>query len=158
MPRLYLLFLLALASPSFADSSTDADVTKIQALYETWREAVANADIPKYVSVLDPEVRMIPPGADVVETKANYEIFLQPVFNTASYRIQVDRYARVDVLGDYAVAEYDYTIYLTLKDPDQQVTEPGALTESVTATRYFDVLKRNPEGRWKIWRHTWQNR
>ena len=62
MPRLYLLFLLALASPSFADSSTDADVTKIQALDETGRDAVANADIPKYVSVLDPEVRMIPPG------------------------------------------------------------------------------------------------
>jgi ketosteroid isomerase-like protein len=158
MRYLYLLLLLIFSSSSFSDSSTDADVAEIQALYATWREAVTTADIPMYVSVLDPAVRMIPPGAEVVDTKAKYEEFLQPVFKTATYRIQVDRYARVDVVGDYAVAEYDYTIYLTLKDPNQKITEPGALTASVTATRYFDVLRKNPEGRWKIWRHTWQNK
>jgi len=158
MRRLYLVLLIIFSSSSFADSSTDVDVTEIEALYVTWREAVATADIPKYVSILDPEVRLIPPGAEVVDTKVNYEKFLQPVFKDATYRIQVDRYARVDVVGDYAVAEYDYTIYLTLKDTDQQITEPGALTASVNSARFFDVLRKNPEGRWKVWRHTWQNK
>lgn len=157
MTQLYLLFLLVLGSPSFADSSENADVAEIEALYVTWREAVSTGDIPKYISVVDPEVRMIPPGADVVEGAGTYEKFLQPVFEAATYKIQVDRYARVEVLGDYAIAEYDYTIYLALKDPDQKVTEPGALTASVSATRYFDVLRKSPEGRWKVWRHTWQN-
>jgi ketosteroid isomerase-like protein len=157
MIQLYLLLLLVLGSSSFADSSENADVAEIEALYVTWREAVSNGDIPTYISVVDPEVRMIPPGADVVESAVTYEKFLQPVFQTATYKIQVDRYARIEVLGDYAVAEYDYTIYLTLKDPDQQITEPGALTASVSSTRYFDVLRKNNEGRWKVWRHTWQN-
>jgi ketosteroid isomerase-like protein len=157
MTQIYLLFLLVLGSPSFADSSENADVAEIEALYVTWREAVSAGDIPKYISVVDPEVRMIPPGADVVEGAVKYEKFLQPVFQSATYKIQVDRYARIEVLGEYAVAEYDYTIYLTLKDPDQQVTEPGALTASVSSTRYFDVLRKNPEGLWKVWRHTWQN-
>jgi ketosteroid isomerase-like protein len=158
MRQLFLILLLIFSSSSFADPSTDADVAEIQALYATWREAVTTADIPKYVSVLHPEVRMIPPGAEVVDSAARYEKFLQPVFKTATYKIEVDRYARVDVVGDYAVAEYDYTIHLTLKDPDQQVTEPGALTASITAARYFDVLRKDPEGQWKIWRHTWQNK
>lgn len=157
MPKFYLLLLLVLGSPSFADSSENADVAAIEALYVTWREAVSTGDIPGYISVVDPEVRMIPPGADVLEGAGTYEKFLQPVFATATYKIQVDRYARIDVVGDYALAEYDYTIYLTLKDRDKQITEPGALTASVSATRYFDVLRKNPEGRWKVWRHTWQN-
>jgi ketosteroid isomerase-like protein len=158
MRHLYLVLLIIFSSSSIADSSTDADAAEIEALYVTWREAVANADIPKYVSILDPEVRLIPPGAEVVDTAVNYEEFLQPVFKDATYRIQVDRYARVDVIGDYAVAEYDYTIYLTLKNTDQQITEPGALSASVNSTRFFDVLRKNSEGRWKVWRHTWQNK
>jgi ketosteroid isomerase-like protein len=158
MRQFYLLLFLVLSSSSFADSTTDADVAEIEALYETWREAVATGDIPKYLSVVDPTVRMIPPGADVIDSAASYEKFLQPVFEAATYRIEVDRYARIDVFGDHAVAEYDYTIHLSLKNPDQQVTEPGALTASVTQARYFDVLRKNPEGRWKVWRHTWQNK
>ena len=158
MRHLCLVLLIIFSSSSFADSSTDADVAEILDLYVTWREAVATADIPRYVSILDPEVRLIPPGAEVVDTAVNYEKFLQPVFKDATYRIQVDRYARVDVVGDYAVAEYDYTIYMTLKDTDQQITEPGALKASVNSARFFDVLRKNSEGRWKVWRHTWQNK
>jgi ketosteroid isomerase-like protein len=158
MRQLCLVLLIVFSSSSFADSSTDADVAEILDLYVTWREVVANADIAGYVALLDPEVRLIPPGADVVDSAVNYEEFLQPVFKDASYRIQVDRYARVDVVGDYAVAEYDYTIFLTLKDTEQQITEPGALKESVNKARFFDVLRKNSEGRWKVWRHTWQNK
>ena len=158
MRYLFLSILVIFSSASFAESSTEADIAEIEALYVTWREAVANSDIPRYVSLLDPEVRLIPPGAEVVDTKVNYEQFLQPVFKDATYKIQVDRYARVDVIGDYAVAEYDYTIYLTLKNTEQQITEPGALNASVTKARFFDVLRKSPEGHWKVWRHTWHNR
>ena len=91
MRHLYLVLLIIFSSSSFADSSTDADVAEILDLYVTWREAVAAADIPRYVSILDPEVRLIPPGAEVVDTAVKYEKFLQPVFKDATYRIQVDR-------------------------------------------------------------------
>ena len=146
------------AQPGAAASTTDEDVAAIEAVYATWREAVTDGDIPKYVSVLHPAVRMIPPGAEVVENASSYEAFLQPVFAGATYRIRIDRPARIDVVGDYAVAEYDYTIFLTLKDPNQQINQPGALTESESAARYFDVLRKDSQGQWKVWRHTWQNK
>ena len=158
MRQLIPLFLVFLSALSSSDPATDADVAEIEALYVTWRAAVTSGDIPQYVSVLHPAVRMIPPGAEVVDSAASYEDFLQPVFTSATYKIQVDRPVRVDIAGDIAVAEYDYTIYLTLKDPEQQITEPGALTGSVNSARYFDVLKKNADGRWKIWRHTWQGK
>ena len=47
------------------------EVKQIEELYAQWREAVATADIPSYVSVLDPDVRLIPPGADVIEGAAS---------------------------------------------------------------------------------------
>ena len=41
---------------------------------------------------------------------------------------------------------------------DGVITAPvrQALTASRTDARYFDVLKQNQHGQWKVWRHTWQ--
>tara|TARA_B110000285_G_scaffold74931_1_gene86273 strand:- start:216 stop:671 length:456 start_codon:yes stop_codon:yes gene_type:complete len=132
------------------------EVKQIEELYAQWREAVATADIPSYVSVLDPDVRLIPPGADVIEGAAQYAQFLTPVFEAATYRIEVITPPMVEVLDDIAIAEYEYVIHLELKNPAQGVTEAGALTASRTEARYFDVLRKNESGEFRVWRHTWQ--
>ena len=132
------------------------EVKQIERLYEQWRDAVASADIPSYVAVLDPEVRLIPPGAEVINGAAHYAQFLAPVFEAATYRIEVVTPPMVEVIDDIAVAEYEYVIHLELKNPSQGVTEAGALTESRTAARYFDVLRKNEAGEFRVWRHTWQ--
>jgi hypothetical protein len=62
----------------------------------------------------------------------------------------------VEILDDIAVVEYEYVIHLELKNPAQGVTEAGALTASRTEARYFDVLRKNESGEFRIWRHTWQ--
>ncbi|MBT5155900.1 MAG: nuclear transport factor 2 family protein [Gammaproteobacteria bacterium] len=131
------------------------EVKQIETLYEQWREAVATADIPSYVAVLDPDVRLIPPGADVIEGAAHYAQFLTPVFDAATYRIEVIAPPRVEILDDIAVAEYEYVVHLKLKNPAQGVTEAGALTASRTEARYFDVLRKNEAGEFRVWRHTW---
>ena len=143
---LYLVGLQAAAS----------EVKHIENLYEKWREAVATADINSYVSVLDKDIRLIPPGADVIAGTAQYAKFLEPVFALAHYKIEVVSPPMVQVLDDIAVAEYEYVIHLDLKDPTKGVTESGALTESRTEARYFDVLKKNENGEFRVWRHTWQ--
>ena len=60
------------------------------------------------------------------------------------------------VIDYIAVAEYEYVIHLDLKDASQGITEAGALTESRTEARYFDVLRKNEAGEFRVWRHTWQ--
>ena len=133
----------------------NADVTEIEALYQTWRTAVEASDISGYVALLHDEVRLLPPGASAIEGAADYAAFLEPVFATATYRIDVHQHPAVDVRGNVAVAEYVYTIHLELKNPDVAVSEPGALTESSTTARYLDVLLKDA-GEWRVWRHGWQ--
>lgn len=152
MIRMLAFLVATMAWPVAADSESD----RILAVYADWRAAVQTADIPRYVNVLAEDVRLIPPGADVIAGSAGYGDFLVPVFEAADYRIEVVGEPLVDVMGDIAVAEYEYIIHLTLKDPDQGVAQAGALTASRTHARYLDVL-RLQQGEWKIWRHTWQN-
>jgi ketosteroid isomerase-like protein len=146
--------------PSIADTTTDttADVAAITALYANWRNAVESADIPGYVSVLDTNVRLLPPDAEAIVGSAGYGKFLEPVFAAADYRIEVVRSPVIEVIGDVAVAEYDYIIHLKLKNADVGVQQAGALTAERTSARYIDVLRRNAEGKWAVYRHAWQNK
>ena len=73
----------------------------------------------------------------------------------ADYQIEVKRAPVADVIGDFAVVEYEYIIHLKLKNPEEGVSEPGAMTASRSEARYFDVLRKT-DGKWKVWRHTWQ--
>lgn len=133
-----------------------AERRKIEILYAEYRKAVESSSIAGYLRVLHPEVRLLPPGAPAIDTARRYGEFLQAVFGAATYRIVVNRAPQVVVVGDVAVAEYDYTIHLTRKNPEVGVTEPGALTADATSSRYFDVLRKDEGGDWRIWRHTWQ--
>ena len=91
-----------------------------------------------------------------MQDASSYADFLQPVFEAATYKIEVESYPKVTLAGDIAVTEYIYTIVLDLKNPDQGVAEPGALTANRTTARYFDVLRKTEDG-WRVWRHTWHN-
>ena len=151
---------VGIVSPSaYAGGSDDVarDVAQIEALYASWRQAVQASDIDGYIGILHADVRLLPPGAAAVDGRENYAAFLEPVFATATYEIEVHQMPRVEVIGDAAIAEYDYTIHLTLKNPDVGISEPGALTASSTTARYFDVLRRE-DGRWAVWRHSWAER
>ena len=138
-----------------ASIGTD-EAAAVDAVYAKWRSAVEAADIPAYVSVLHPDVRMMPPGARVLAGSNSYAAFLQPVFAAADYKIEVTQMPIIEVMGDLAVAEYEYVIHLALKNAEEGVTEPGALTASRTRARYFDVLRKTSEGNWGVWRHTWR--
>lgn len=152
-----LLILTALMPlPGVVQAAASDDVQAIEALFADWREAVETGDIPAYVAVLHPEVRLLPPGADPIVGADAYARFLEPVFAAADYRIEVLQPPAVDVLGDLAVAEYEYVIHLDLASDSAGIAEPGALTEARTHARYVDVLRRGADGRWLVWRHMWQ--
>ena len=148
------LCLTGYTAKTHADPQVEAE--NIQALYQAWRDAVERSDIDGYVSLLHPNVRLLPPGAEPIEGADNYAAFLEPVFATATYEIDIVQLQEVDVLGNVAVAEYVYTIKLDLIDPHVEVNEPGALTANSTTARYFDVLLKDDEGQWSVWRHSWQ--
>lgn len=151
------LSLVASLTAGTVQADTQADVEAIERLYANWRKAVESADIPSYVAVLDEDVRLLPPGAEAIVGAANYARFLEPVFAAAEYSIEVVRSPVIEVFGDVALAEYEYVIHLALKDPHVGVQQPGALTAERSAARYIDVLRRDANGRWAVYRHAWQD-
>ena len=154
MLRLITLLVLGFSVQAIAESTSDKQ--RILDLFADWQNAVNTSSVSDIVAVLDPEIRLIPPGANVVDSAASYEAFLAPVFESATCFLEVVAPLRVDIQGDVAVAEYEYVVHLNLKDPDIGITEPGALTASLTHNRYFDVLRKNAESQWLVWRHAWQ--
>ncbi|MCC5871088.1 MAG: nuclear transport factor 2 family protein [Gammaproteobacteria bacterium] len=150
------LLMASVACMPVAAAAESEDIQEIDALYATWREAVETGDIPQYVSVLHPEVRLLPPGAAAIVGADNYGRFLEPVFAAADYRIEVIEPHSIEVVGDVAVAEYTYVVHLDMKAEAEGINEPGALTDARTVARYFDVLKK-VDGQWRVWRHFWQD-
>jgi ketosteroid isomerase-like protein len=151
------LSLVASLTGGTVQADTQADVEAIEELYTNWRKAVESADIPSYVAVLDENVRLLPPGAEAIVGAANYARFLEPVFAAADYRIEVVRSPVIEVFGDVALAEYEYVIHLALKDPHVGVQQSGALTAERSAARYIDLLRRDVNGRWAVYRHAWHD-
>jgi ketosteroid isomerase-like protein len=152
------LMLLTLGLHAVAQADDAADVAAIDQLYADWRKAVESADIDGYVAVLDTNVRLLPPDAEAIVGAENYRHFLGPVFAGANYRIEVVRGPVIEIHGDTALAEYDYVIHLALKNRNQGIRQDGALTAERTAARYIDVLRRHPDGQWRVYRHAWQNK
>jgi ketosteroid isomerase-like protein len=151
-----ILFTSGISTTVHADVA--ADKLAIDNLYASWRQAVEHGDVDGYVAVLDPNVRLLPPDAEAIVGAANYRKFLGPVFAGATYRIEVTVSPIIEVLGDTALAEYEYTIHLTLKNQSTGIQQEGALTAERTASRYVDVLRRQENGAWGVYRHAWQSK
>lgn len=153
MRYIAILFLVLVGNFGYADSDKDKD--SIESLYADWRTAVETADIPGYVSVLASDVKLMPPDSEAILGKDGYGDFLVPVFAAATYKIDVIGDFEIEVLGDIAVAEYEYVIHLNMKE-GAELNEPGAITAARSHNRYFDVLRKDREGEWRIWRHLWR--
>jgi len=130
------------------------DKADIVALYDRWDSAVQASSIAGYTSVLDENVRLILPGAADVRGRDNYAAFLENVLPIATYTLELLGDIEIEVFGDVAISEYHKKVEMTLHGPEK-VTEPGALTANISVNKYIDVLRRQDDGSWKVYRHAW---
>ena len=142
----------------FSASMSASETRQILDLYKTWVVAVEEGDIESYVSVLHEDVKLMPPTSEPFEGKEKYKEFLKPVFTSADYEIDVKVEPSVELLGDVAIAEYEYVIYLKLKEGQSEIDQPGALQATRNHNAYFDVLIKNSKGKWVVYRHTWRDK
>ena len=153
------IFFTALLSLSgtTAASQNETNTTKILGLYQSWRDAVESANIDGYIAVLHADISLRPPGAQGLDGRDNYSAFLDPVFDSASYEIQIDNAPSVTFLGDAAIVEYDYTIYRRAHVDSTVDLPPGAIAIAKTSAHYIDVVARDSSGNWKVRLHSWQD-
>ena len=140
-----------------ASGQDDTDTSEILGLYQGWRDAVENANIDGYVAVLHADISLRPPGAQGLDGRDNYSAFLVPVFDSASYKIQIDNAPSVTFLGDAAIVEYDYTIFRRADVESTADLPPGAIAIAKTSAHYMEVGTRDSSGAWKVRLHSWQD-
>ena len=138
-------------------TTKQVEENKIRELYNSWVYAVDNSNREQYLSLLDDDIIMIPPGAKDVVGKAAYAEFLIPVFAGAEYKVERLGDYQIEIFGDCAVARYDYDIKITLKDGTEQIDQSGALNQQSNNMKYHDVLIRRSDGNWKVLRHMWND-
>ena len=153
---LFITVSLSLSAIS-ASGQNDTDTTKILGLYQSWRDAVENANIDGYIAVLHADISLRPPGAQGLDGRDNYATFLNPVFDSARYEIQIDNAPAVTFLGGAAIVEYDYTIFRRADVDSTADLPPGAISIAKTSAHYIDVVTRDSTGAWKVRLHSWQD-
>ncbi|MEH6515176.1 MAG: nuclear transport factor 2 family protein [Halioglobus sp.] len=138
-------------------STKQTDKEAILALYKDWITAVEEGSREGYVALLDQDVRMTPPGAEDIISKKVYAEFLIPVLSSASYGVTPLGGYEIDVMGDLALVRYDYIVSVSLNEGVDGVDQAGALNQQESSLKYSDVLRRQPDGGWKVLRHTWND-
>jgi uncharacterized protein (TIGR02246 family) len=128
------------------------DKKAIQELYQTRNTAVHSGDRDGYVATLDENVRMVPPGAKDVIGRDAYAEFLIPVMQDGKFEIVPRGDLEVTVLGDIALARYDYLVKVYEGATKMQ---DGAQSQESTDMKYSDVLRRQEDGTWKVLLHMW---
>ena len=122
------------------------DVAAIRSLQASWNEAVEASSVEGYIAVLDPEIELLPTDAPPIKGTEGYSAMLDGVFSTDTFEIEVQDAGTVDVSGDWAYARYDYVIHRT----------PVGSEEAVGSERkYLDVLRRQADGSWRVYKHIW---
>lgn len=137
---------LATSTPAVQAADPTADVAAIRALQARWNAAVEAGNIDGYVAVLDADIELMPTDAPPIRGADNYRAFLQPVFVNDTYRIEAVGPGEIVVDGDLAYARYDYIIHRTPKDGSQTFS---------TLRKYLDVLRRQDDGSWRVYKHIW---
>ena len=133
-----------------------SDEQLIRELYEKWNSAVETGNRSEYLDVLDEHIRMVPPGAMDIVGRDAYAAFLVPVFENAEYEITHLGEPEIEIAGDIALVRYDYIVNVNVKAGVDKITDsPAALSKQSNNAKYFDVLRRQPNGGWKVWRHMW---
>lgn len=138
--------MLATFTPAGHAADPADDVAAIQALQARWNQAVEAGNIDGYVAVLDADIELMPTDAPPIRGADNYRAFLQPVFVNDTYRIEAVGPGEIVVDGDLAYARYDYIIHRTPKDGSQTFS---------TLRKYLDVMRRQEDGSWRVYKHIW---
>lgn len=132
------------------------DEIKIRKMYDRWSQAVRSQSIDGYISCLDDNIVMRPPGGPDIVGLDGYRAFLKPVFESATYERTTDDDYHIEIFGDFAIVRIRQTIHLTFIGEAKTVASEGAIQKHVTTSDYLDVLKRQDDGTWKCLLHTWQ--
>ena len=109
-------------------------------------EQLSPRELDEYVSFFTTDTVLLPPDLPAIHGKDSALEFYESGFAGVESWILDYSEAVIDLSGDLAVRTYSGTAKLVFEDSPEPVT---------LKSKYLDVLKRQPDGSWKISIHTW---
>lgn len=137
---------LLMSATRAAYSQSDGDTAAIRKLYREWPRTVEAADPDRYILFLDDSVTLFIPGAPVIRGRESYRDALEPLFENATYRVELSPPSMLEIAGSWAFAHYAGSITTIPKD---------GKPSSTAFNRYIDILRRQPNGEWRVYVHSW---
>ena len=145
MFKLYTLFVVSLltaCAPVHDPTKDISDLTRQLAEIEQ----LTTPDTDAYLSYFASDAVLLPPDLPAIEGKEAAFVFYESAFEGVS-ALRVDYSDPViDLAGDMATRRYFGTAEITIGANDETI---------VSRTKYLDILKRHPDGIWKVSIHSW---
>jgi uncharacterized protein (TIGR02246 family) len=137
-------FLIALCvAAGCSDSATDA--AAIEAFWPQFQQTVKSGDVDAYIEFWTDDGIVMPPNAPLAIGKEQIRSWYQAVVEQVTLAYDIEN-QEVVVSGDVAISRGVFTGTLTMKDGGDQ---------SPLAGKYMTFLRKQPDGRWKIYRDIW---
>ena len=126
----------------------DADTAAIRQLYRDWPRTVEAADADRYVTFIDDSITLLVPGAPAVHGVPTYRELVKRLLQGPRYRVLLKPANQLQVARPWAFAQYEAQV--------TTLSKVGG-DSSTAHNRYVDVLRRQPNGAWRVYIHSWQN-
>ncbi|HAJ75347.1 MAG TPA: hypothetical protein DCM64_02720 [Gammaproteobacteria bacterium] len=135
------LFLCSCSSPPDADTDLSILQGQLDEIYQ-----LTPREVDEFISYFTADAVVLPPDFPAIEGKeAVFKFYESSNAAIESWKLDYSNPV-VDLSGDLAVRRYWGTNEIFFRDR----------AESITSTsRYLDVIRRQPDGSWKISVHSW---
>ena len=141
-----LVLVLALGVSACTPANDHGTVARLLRSQLEQIEQITTPDIELYLSHFSDNAVLLPPnGPEVVGKQAALEFYKSAFHGAESLRIEYSD-PIIEVSGRLAVRRYSGTADIRFDSSREEIR---------VATKYLDVLKKQPDGSWKIIVHAW---
>ena len=140
--------IVSCASSSGAPAHRTNEEAEVRQLYQELPRAIAASDLSRFASLLDDSITVLVPGAPPIHGAQAYRDGVTPLFAAASVRWSVSPPTLLQVADRLAVVSYSGELITTAKTDG---------TSTTARYRYVDILRRQSDGTWRLFVHSFQN-
>lgn len=142
---LALLLLNACGKTALDDSSEKQQIKKN---FENWLKGVERGDVDDYFNYITDDFIFLGPGAKPVDDPDSLRAFLDRFLSANDFTMPQWTSEEIEIRDDLAIHRYSAVAYI----------KPKSGTGVVESDRkYLDVLKKNENGQWKVYLHSFNS-
>ena len=125
-----------------AAEDVEAVTAAINEIWDQYASSLNAGDVDRWISLWADDGIQLPPGSPPVVGRETIRTGLESEVDLVTFDMEINN-EEVNVAGDLAVARGTYAATVTPKDGSEEIFIDG---------KYMTILKRQPDGSWKIYR------